>query len=187
MNGSKEEMGADVTEKSEVKQWWTKPAARFIVISLMLSSSGYLLSIATITVISADDPIQTFPDKCPQNSGNCVQIGPTYHRSEGLQILRFEAPLDEIEGAAYRWIEEQPRTEILFDAPDLTHAVFVTSFWRFRDDFVIQTFCDENETVIWIHSASRIGMGDLGVNPSRVKSFHEHMLAQTFTKGNCSA
>ncbi len=187
MSESKDGNDVNVAVESDSEQWWTKPAARFIVISLMLSSSGYLLTVTAITVISSDDPIQTFPEKCPENSGNCVQIGPTYHRSEGLQILRFKAPLDEIEGAAYRWIEEQPGTEILFDAPDLTHAVFVTPFWRFRDDFVIQTFCDENNTVIWIHSASRIGMGDLGVNPSRVKSFHEHMRSQTFTEGNCQS
>ena len=144
------------------------------------------MSVAAISVIGPDEPIQVFPEKCPDGSMKCVQIGPTYHRSAGLQILKFDAPLNEVEGAAYRWIEQQPRTEILFDAPDLTHAVFVTQFWRFRDDFIIQTFCEENQTVLWIHSTARLGMNDLGVNPTRVKNFHEHMLAQTFTEGNCA-
>ena len=177
----------EIDEKEGVsEQWWSKPLVRVIVICLILTSSSYLMIIAAITVTAPDEPIAIFPENCPEGSMNCVQIGPTYHRSEGLQILRFDAPVDEVEGAAYRWIEEQPRTEILFDAPDLTHAVFVTPFWRFRDDFIIQTFCEDNETVIWIHSTSRIGMGDLEVNPNRVKSFHEHMLSQTFTEGTCS-
>jgi len=176
----------DEVAESNSERWWMKPVARLIAISLILTSSGYLLTIASITVMSPDEPISTFPEKCPDDSMNCVQIGPTYHRSEGLQVLKFDAPLDVIEGAAYRWIEEQPRAEVLFDASDLTHAVFVTPFWRFRDDFIIQTFCEDNKTVIWIHSTSRIGIGDLGMNPSRVKNFHEHMLTQTFAEGNCS-
>ena len=156
-----------------------------VVMALLSPLAMYGAVISSINSMAPDKPIETFIESCSIDSQKCVQLGPTYFRSQGLNELRFSAPLSEVESASFRWIESQSRTEIIFDAPDLTHAVFVTSFWRFRDDFLVQVLCDGDDTIIWVHSTSRLGVNDLGVNFARVEKFHKHMNSQTFSDGSC--
>ena len=53
------------------------------------------------------------------------------------------------------------------------HFVEKTSFWNFPDDIVIQISGNDEGCVIEIHSESRLGWGDVGINPERINKIHE--------------
>lgn len=57
------------------------------------------------------------------------------------------------------------------------HAQFVTSFMRYIDD--IELRLDENQRVIHIRSASRVGHSDMGANRARVTKIRMAFLKNT--------
>ena len=55
----------------------------------------------------------------------------------------------------------------------------------YPDDFFIETGCTENGTWIQIHSESRLGIGDGGVNQERVDALLNHMVSIEFEISDC--
>ena len=54
-----------------------------------------------------------------------------------------------------------------------THLVERTVFWRFPDDVAVHVaVVDENSCTLELHSQSRLGGGDLGVNPARLDGLY---------------
>lgn len=137
----------------------------------------YLIAVASIQVVAPDILIEpsAFPTSCPDNSKNCTMIGPNPHRGEGLTELRFDSNLGVVLDEVGSWVDSEPRTEIIGEWPEQTHAVFRTLLWRFPDDFVVNGHCDDGGAVLHVYSKSRLGVGDLGVNDDRVKRFVDHM------------
>ncbi|MDP7002779.1 MAG: DUF1499 domain-containing protein [Candidatus Thalassarchaeaceae archaeon] len=148
----------------------------------------YLFTVLTIQVIASDEIIEPgdFPDSCPDGSLNCAMIGPHSYRSGGLTELRFESNLDSVMEEAGQWLDSEPRTAVIGDWPGHTHAVFRSLMWRFPDDFLINGFCDEGETVIHVYSESRLGISDLGVNKDRIERFADHMSGVEMATSECS-
>lgn len=60
---------------------------------------------------------------------------------------------------------EQAGGEILVDDGDYCHAVFTSTFFRFKDDLEIKL----EDNLIAVRSASRAGKSDLGQNRKRVE------------------
>ena len=59
-----------------------------------------------------------------------------------------------------------------------THFVERTSFWRFPDDVSISlTSIDSLSTEIELHSQSRLGQSDLGVNPDRLENIYAALIS----------
>ena len=53
------------------------------------------------------------------------------------------------------------------------HAVAITPFWRFPDDVVVQLRqLSTGGTQFELHSQSRLGQSDIGVNPDRLLELH---------------
>ena len=84
------------------------------------------------------------------------------------------------------WIKNHPRTKVISEADNQTHAVFTTMLLRFNDDFVISGFCEDGQTVIHVYSSSRQGISDLGLNKERVISFADHMLSIEMATSECT-
>ena len=53
------------------------------------------------------------------------------------------------------------------------HFVEKTSFWKFPDDIVISITDTTDSCVIEMHSQSRLGRGDIGVNPDRLNAIYD--------------
>ena len=70
------------------------------------------------------------------------------------------------------WIGTQPSWTITSDEGDFVQAVATTPLMRFRDD--VQLRFDESAGVIHVRSSSRLGIGDMGANRSRI----EHLRLQ---------
>jgi uncharacterized protein (DUF1499 family) len=61
------------------------------------------------------------------------------------------------------------------DAPKKEiQAVVTTKIWHFKDDVTIQIRPGQpSGSVLWVHSASRVGKGDLGANTRHVMDLVE--------------
>ncbi|MEH6593675.1 MAG: DUF1499 domain-containing protein [Halioglobus sp.] len=66
-----------------------------------------------------------------------------------------------------QWMAEQKDWTITTDASDFVQAVVKTPLMRFRDD--VQLRYVEDAGVIHVRSSSRLGIGDMGANRSRVE------------------
>jgi uncharacterized protein (DUF1499 family) len=60
------------------------------------------------------------------------------------------------------------RTEILKSDSTYIHAAFTSKIFRFVDD--VEFYADDRSGKIHVRSASRLGMGDHGVNRDRIES-----------------
>ena len=69
-------------------------------------------------------------------------------------------------------LEEWPRTEIVTATEDYLHAVCRTPR-GFADDVEFRLHPEEG--VIHVRSASRVGIGDFGVNRKRVEALRERL------------
>lgn len=50
-------------------------------------------------------------------------------------------------------------------------ATETTLLWGFKDDIVVRAVASENKTALDLHSVSRFGQSDLGVNAARIETF----------------
>ena len=64
-----------------------------------------------------------------------------------------------------------PRTRLLEESPGYLRLEFTTLICRFKDD--VEFTLDEQNSVIHVRSASRIGHSDLGVNRKRVEAIRK--------------
>ncbi len=153
----------------------------------ILFISSYLISVMSIQIAAPDQIINPgdFPEECPEDSLNCSMISPNSHRSGGLVELRFNSDLETVMQEASRWIDSQPRTELIGEWTNQTHSVFKSLIFRFPDDFVVSGFCEGGQSVIYVYSQSRLGISDIGVNKDRVTSFAMHMAGVEMPTSEC--
>ena len=68
-------------------------------------------------------------------------------------------------------IELEDNSIITFSEDSYIHAEFRSSFFRFVDD--VEFFFPQDEQIIHVKSASRVGYSDFGVNRKRVEHLRE--------------
>lgn len=103
---------------------------------------------------SNDNP---FPE-CP-DSPNCVRIS-----------VPFAQPTSRIFFLATQAVENLQPAEFSSSSNELTvNAVFEIPVFGFRDDLQMKIEGEDRNHVLHIHSASRTGYSDLGVNRRRVQ------------------
>ena len=69
---------------------------------------------------------------------------------------------------------ELPRTTLLEKNNNYWHGLCRSLIFRFPDDLEILKL--QNERIIQVRSASRLGLGDLGVNRMRVESLYKTLI-----------
>ncbi len=114
------------------------------------------------------------PEECPDDSQNCARM-----------MMGLDGTTEEVHAAAMSWIDSQPRTEVEVQTETTSHTVFRTPWMLYPDDFFIQTGCTENGTWIQIHSESRLGIGDRGVNQERIDALLGHLATVEFGSSEC--
>ena len=59
------------------------------------------------------------------------------------------------------------------------HFVETTKFWLFPDDVIVSIQASDSDvgSILEIHSESRLGWGDLGVNPERIDKIYDELLS----------
>ena len=114
------------------------------------------------------------PSQCPEGSRNCAQT-----------MVVLDGSPEAVYSAAMDWIESQNRVTVIEESESTSHTVFRTKWMMFPDDFYIESGCTANQTWIQIHSESRLGIGDMGVNQNRIDALLDHLSAIEFEVSNC--
>ena len=153
-----------------------------VTVMVLLLCSPWLLCQAWIAVGAPDEAFTTMP-VCSNDSGNCAHLGgDAMYRMDGEYTLIINQSSDVVWDKIVQYIDDSG-SDILFEETDesgdyYTHFVERTSFWRFPDDISVSlTSIDGLSTEIELHSQSRLGQGDLGVNPDRLENIYAALIA----------
>jgi len=148
------------------------------VVGLLISP--WLLTQLGIALLAPDEKIDTMPD-CESDSGNCAHLGggDTYRMDSSMATL-LEINYTEVTAKLVDYIDDND-ADILVESTTNTsyyvHFVEKTSFWQFPDDIVISITDTTDSCVIEMHSQSRLGRGDIGVNPDRLDQIYQTLIA----------
>ena len=98
------------------------------------------------------------PDPVLSSSRNCVLEAFHYDIEPSILSIYLEAALKSLSPESLE--RDTNHSHRL-------HAVY--KVWLFRDDVDATIVSDSDQTTLYLRSASRVGLGDLGVNRRRVK------------------
>mgnify|MGYP001169563358 CR=1 FL=1 len=96
------------------------------------------------------------PDDCPESKANCS------HAEISLDVSD-----EELNSVIEKWVEERSFTSTFSEG----HVVDRTLFMQFPDDLLYRNNCGTVE----LHSQSRLGLGDFGVNAERIDDLINHL------------
>ena len=111
---------------------------------------------------------------CPR-SPNCVS-SQTDQADKRVEPLRYDGDRQSAKSKLLRVLAGFPRTRVEADDDRYIHAVFTTWLMRFEDD--VEFYFAEDEPVINVRSASRVGYSDLGTNRRRVEALRKAFAGQ---------
>jgi len=152
----------------------SKPVKVLLLIGVLISP--WLFSQAVIFVIASDQEIESMPI-CESNSGNCAHLGGgENYRINNLLPTQIDINSSQAWVIISNYIEDNNGKILIENGNGINyyvHFVEKTSFWNFPDDVVIQISGNDEGCVIEIHSQSRLGWGDVGINPERINKIHE--------------
>lgn len=152
----------------------SNPVKVLLLIGVLISP--WLFSQAVIFVIASDQEIESMPI-CESNSGNCAHLGggENYRINNSLPT-QIDINSTQAWVIISNYIEDNNGKILIENGNGINyyvHFVEKTSFWNFPDDVVIQISGNDEGCVIEIHSESRLGWGDVGINPERINKIHE--------------
>ena len=152
----------------------SNPVKVLLLIGVLISP--WLFSQAVIFVIASDQEIESMPI-CESNSGNCAHLGggENYRINNSLPT-QIDINSSQAWVIISNYIEDNNGKILIENGNGINyyvHFVEKTSFWNFPDDVVIQISGNDEGCVIEIHSESRLGWGDVGINPERINKIHE--------------
>ena len=154
---------------------------RSVALTLLLIASPWL-AVQGWIVAAAHDPEHTTMPTCPDPTANCASLSAqsVVRMDAGLTTL-IQANVSEVWDAWVEWSEDnglrKGHSALGDDGERFAHGVAITPFWRFPDDVVVQFTPQGEVTAIALYSASRVGVGDLGVNPDRLEDLHASLVA----------
>ena len=154
---------------------------RAFLLGALLLASPWLLVQGWI-LVGAPTPDHTSMPNCPEGTMNCASLS-------SIETVRMDASLttlilanvSDVWDAWEDWSEENGlrgvHDEVDEGGEHFSHRVAITPFWRFPDDVVVHFVPEGDDTRLSIYSASRLGQGDLGVNPDRLERLHAALIA----------
>ena len=154
---------------------------RSVLLTVLLIASPWL-AVQGWILAAAHVPEHTTMPTCPDPTANCASLSSqsVVRMDTGLTTV-IQANVSEVWEAWVEWSDEnglrKGHTALGEGGERFAHGVAITPFWRFPDDVVVQFTPQGEDTAISLYSASRLGVGDLGVNPDRLGSLHDALLA----------
>ena len=156
------------------------PALNKAILLVLLLASPWLLVQAFIFVAAQDEAI-TSMETCPEGSANCAHLGGNANYRMDTTSTILDQSMDDVRIKILDYILEYECNILDEQSTESTyyvHFVEYTPFWQFPDDVLISIEVVDDETVeIELHSQSRIGLGDMGVNPDRLERVYDELSA----------
>lgn len=103
---------------------------------------------------------------CP-STPNCVS-SQSEDAMHYIQPLTYNSTPTQAMADLKTVIESIERMKLIAETENYLYAEFTSAFWGFVDD--VEFLLDENNKVIHVRSASRLGTSDLGVNRKRIET-----------------
>ncbi len=102
---------------------------------------------------------------CP-SSDNCV-VSQNADQKHAIEPITYHVDRDTAQKTLLKVLGVVPRTEVVEQADNYIHATSKSRIFKFVDD--VEFYFPEDEKVIHLRSASRVGESDLGVNRRRME------------------
>ena len=119
-------------------------------------------------------------EACSEGSANCAHLGGNADYRMDVSSTIIDRSMEDIRSDLTDYISEYDCKILVEDASDSSyyvHFVERTPFWLFPDDVLVSIEqIDEDTVVIELHSQSRLGVGDMGVNPERLERIYDQLV-----------
>ena len=112
----------------------------------------------------ASSEFGSLPSCASRRNCACDSPGGT---ENSLQPILFRSPIEQVMRIMKDAISAEPRMRIVVEGRRYLRAEARSAVFRFVDD--VELLADENAGLIHFRSASRVGLGDLGVNGRRMR------------------
>ena len=123
--------------------------------------AAYLVCLLVMNILSTPFAPDVMPDECDENSRNCD------HR-----LILLDVGEEELHKAMEEWADSRGFTTTFSEG----HIVDRTLFMQFPDDVTYLNQCGWVE----VHSESRLGGSDFGVNSDRIDDLEGFLLSYEF-------
>jgi uncharacterized protein (DUF1499 family) len=150
------------------------PTASKALLLILLIASPWMLVQGWIFVGAQDESISSM-EACPEGSANCAHLGGNANYRMDVSSTIIDRSMEDIRSD----LAEYDCKILVEDASDslyYVHFVERTPFWLFPDDVLVSIEQIDEDTVnIELHSQSRLGLGDMGVNPERLERIYDQL------------
>ena len=155
------------------------PTVSKTLLLIALLCSPWLMVQAWIVVAAQNEPIPAMKT-CSDTSANCAHLGGDANYRMDAQSTTIERSMDTIRNDLSAYISEyncEILDEEISESTYYVHFVEHTPFWLFPDDVLVMIeVIDEGTVEIELHSESRLGVGDMGVNPERLERIYDQLV-----------
>ena len=145
----------------------------------LLITSPWLIVQIGIVVLAPDVEISSMPT-CEQDSRNCAHLGGgDDYRLNEVYPTSIDKASEELYEDLIQYIDTNDWELIYQNNGEDTyyvHFVEITDFWQFPDDVVVSIQGTDSGSLLEIHSESRLGWGDLGLNPDRINTIYDSIV-----------
>ena len=151
---------------------------KVVLVGLLIASPWLIVQIGII-VLAPDAEITSMPT-CGQDSRNCAHLGGgDDYRLNEVYATSIDKTSEEIYENLIRYIDTND-WELLYENNGgdtyYVHFFETTDFWQFPDDVVVSIQGTDSGSLLEIHSESRLGWGDLGLNPDRIDRIYDFII-----------
>ena len=151
---------------------------KIVFVGLLITSPWLIVQIG-IVVLAPDVEITSMPT-CEQDSGNCAHLGGgDDYRLNEIYPTSIDKTSEELYENLIQYIDTNDWELIYENNGEDTyyvHFVEITDFWQFPDDVVVSIQGTDSGSLLEIHSESRLGWGDLGLNPDRINTIYDSIV-----------
>ena len=141
----------------------SKIVSRFlsIIFGLIIAFSSLSSSNSAMAAISINNRLEP----CP-SSPNCV-VSVNGDEEHIIDPIAYQGDRATAKETLLKVLSVVPRTEVIDSTDNYIHAESTSRIFKFVDD--VEFYFPEDENVIHLRSASRVGESDLGVNRRRME------------------
>ncbi|MCH2649000.1 MAG: DUF1499 domain-containing protein [Candidatus Poseidoniaceae archaeon] len=151
---------------------------KIVFVGLLITSPWLIVQIG-IVVLAPDVEISSMPT-CEQDSRNCAHLGGgDDYRLNEVYPTSIDKASEELYEDLIQYIDTNDWELIYENNGEDTyyvHFVEITDFWQFPDDVVVSIQGTDSGSLLEIHSESRLGWGDLGLNPDRINTIYDSIV-----------
>ncbi|MBU0990974.1 MAG: DUF1499 domain-containing protein [Proteobacteria bacterium] len=106
---------------------------------------------------------------CPETP-NCVSSYAA-DRKASIHPLQYTGDRIQAKNRLKQIILKEPRATLITETDDYLHIEFKSLIFRFVDD--VEFYFPDNESIVHVRSASRVGYSDLGINKKRIEHIRQ--------------